>query len=218
MPVKPMLDDIELQLVQDVEAEDEEVIVQHGVPVLEGDFLQDTGRRASRISLTGIMVGEEVADALKKLRNKFRAAEPVPFVADIATATKVDKVLIEEMGIRDLAGKPERFEYALTMREFIPPPATEREEPPPPSMNEEIQEQASATNSTQINQATQDLGTLEVLVEVEDGADYQGIRVVIERQTSTGESVSTFSDEQVDGLYRFTNIEAGDYTVRLELT
>ncbi|NJD69867.1 MAG: hypothetical protein FIA90_14675, partial [candidate division NC10 bacterium] len=126
MPAKPMLDDIELQLVQDIEAEDEEALAQHGVPALEGDFLQDLGRRSSRVSLTGVMIGEEVADALKKLRDKFRAAEPVSFVADIATATKVDKVLIEEMGIRDLAGKPERFEYALTLREFIPPPPTKR--------------------------------------------------------------------------------------------
>ncbi|MCZ7627052.1 MAG: OmpA family protein [Candidatus Methylomirabilis sp.] len=77
------------------------------------------------------MIGEEVADALKKLRDKFRAAEPVSFVADIATATKVDKVLIEEMGIRDLAGKPERFEYALTLREFIPPPRPSGKNHPP---------------------------------------------------------------------------------------
>ena len=79
MPAKPMLDDIELQLVQDIEAEDEEALAQHGVPVLEGDFLQDLGRRASRVSLTGVMIGEDVADALKKLRDKFRSAEPVPF-------------------------------------------------------------------------------------------------------------------------------------------
>ncbi|MGH9940555.1 MAG: DNA circularization N-terminal domain-containing protein, partial [Blastocatellia bacterium] len=109
MPVKPMLDGVELQLVQKIAADDEEVVVQHGVPALEGDFLQDLGRRASRITLTGVMTGPEAGDDLKTWREKFRAAETVSFVADIATATKVDKVLIEEFGIRELAGRPERF-------------------------------------------------------------------------------------------------------------
>src|SRR5713226_9222712 len=122
---RPMLDDVELQQVQEVEAEDQEVLAQHGVPALEGDFLQDLGRRATRVKLTGVLTGSEAGGGLKKLREKFRAAEPVPLVADIATATKVDKVLIEEMGVRELAGKPERFEYAITIIEYIPPPTNQ---------------------------------------------------------------------------------------------
>src|SRR6266498_1252265 len=132
MPAKPMLDDVELQHVQKVEAEDEQVLAQHGVPALEGDFLQDLGRRVTRMTLVGVMIGTEAGEQLKTLRLKFRNAEPVSFVSDIATATTVDKVLIEEFGVRELAGKPERFEYELTLREFLPPPPPEQEEPPPP--------------------------------------------------------------------------------------
>lgn len=130
-PVKPMLDEIELRLVQKIDTEEEQVQAQHGVPALEGDFLQGLGRRATRVTLNGVMTGTEAAADLKTLREKFRNAEPVSFIADIATATKVGQVLIEEMGVRELAGKPERFEYALTLRELVPPPPPVTEEPPP---------------------------------------------------------------------------------------
>lgn len=130
--VKPMLGDIELELVQKIEVEEDQVLTEHSVPALEGDFLQRLERRATRVKLTGVMTGPEAGEALKTLREKFRQAEPVSFVADIATATKVDKVLIEEMGVRELAGKPERFEYELTLREFTPAPRTTIEDPPTP--------------------------------------------------------------------------------------
>src|SRR5579863_404394 len=122
MPAKPMLDGFELQQVQKIEAEDNEAVTQHRVPGLEGDFLQDLGRRATRIVLNGVLTGSTVADNLKQLREQFQKAEAVPFVADVATAVAVDKVLIEEFNVRELAGKPERFEYAFALREFIEPP------------------------------------------------------------------------------------------------
>ena len=100
-----MLDGVELEQVQKVDAEDQEVLAQHGVPGLEGDFLQDLGRRVTRLSLTGVITGADSADQLKTLREKFRSATPVAFVEDIAVATKVDKVLIEEFGVREVAGK-----------------------------------------------------------------------------------------------------------------
>lgn len=129
---RPMLDDLELQQVQTIELDGDQVWVQHDIPALEGDFLQGLGRRAGQFTLTGVLTGAEVADGLKSLRDKFRAAAPVAFVADIATATRIDQVLIEEMGVRELAGKPARFEYAFTLREYVPATPPGRVEPPPP--------------------------------------------------------------------------------------
>jgi outer membrane protein OmpA-like peptidoglycan-associated protein len=129
---RPMLDSLELQQVQQLHAEERASVARHGVPGLEGDFLQDLGRRATRITLNGVLTGATAADGLKQLREKFKAATPVPFVSDIATATAVDKVLIEALDIRELAGKPARFEYGIALREFIPPPPPETEPPPPP--------------------------------------------------------------------------------------
>ena len=73
MTVKPMLDDLELQLVQQIEADEHQVRAQHAVPALEGDFLQPLGRRAERITLNGILTeddDEAAGEKLKKLREK----------------------------------------------------------------------------------------------------------------------------------------------------
>src|SRR5215472_9282794 len=110
MAAKPMLDGVVLEQVQQIGGDQQEIFNQHAVPALEGDFLQDLGRRATRVRLNGILTGPAAVKSLDTLRGKFRAGTPVTFVSDIATATKVSKMLIEEMGLRELAGKPGRFE------------------------------------------------------------------------------------------------------------
>lgn len=222
-PVKPMLDDIELRLVQKIDTAAEQVQVQHGVPALEGDFLQGLGRRATRVTLSGVMTGTDAADALKTLRGKFRDAVPVSFVADIATATQVERVLIEELGVRELAGKPERFEYALTLREFIPPPPQKAvavqqvKEVEEVDVDEQVKEEASDLADEQVAEIVTDTATIEVQVELEAGADYGGIVIFIERAADDGETFAASSAEQVNGLYRFEGVKAGEYTVRLEI-
>src|SRR5919198_2230644 len=131
-PARPMLDDLELQQTQQLEIDEDEDFATHEVPALEGDFDQGLGRRGAAVTLSGVLTGPEAGDGLKSLREKFRAGEAVPFAADIATATKLDKVLVEEMGVRELAGRPQRFEYAFRLREFTPPPPPKTTPPPPP--------------------------------------------------------------------------------------
>lgn len=216
MPAKPMLDNIELQHVQQVEAEDKQVLAQHGVPALEGDFLQDLGRRVTRLTLTGVMTGSEAGEQLKTLRLKFRNAEPVSFVADIATATTVDKVLIEEFGVRELAGKPARFEYQLVLREFLPPPPPEQITPEPPivpQVDEQIQENASDLNTQQVDDIADGVGTLTVQVTIEsDVQDYTDIVVLVEATEGSGSRASFLIEEQVNGVYRKTGVPAGEYS------
>src|SRR3974377_1134378 len=105
---RPVLDDLELSLVQKIDSDQDQELAETSVPGLDGDFLASEGRHATRFTLPGVITGDNAKDGLKKIREKFTIAEPVPFVADIATATKVDKVLIEEMGVRELAGRPDR--------------------------------------------------------------------------------------------------------------
>jgi outer membrane protein OmpA-like peptidoglycan-associated protein len=165
---RPLLDGVELPQAQRIASEDEEVLAQHGVPALEGDFLQDLGRRAVRVTLAGVLSGAEAGEDLKGLREKFHAAAPVPFVSDIATATKVDKVLIEEMGVRELAGRTERFEYALSLREYTPPPAVTEETPPV------IPVPPVPVTATLV---------VEVIVEGEPGFDFSRVRVAAAGRT-----------------------------------
>ncbi|MES1241726.1 MAG: hypothetical protein ABUT39_08925 [Acidobacteriota bacterium] len=215
---RPMLDGVELPQAQRIASEDGAVLARHGVPALEGDFLQDLGCRATRVTLTGVLAGPEAGEGLQGLREKLRAAAPVPFVSDIGTATKVDRVLIEELGVRELAGRPARFEYSVALREHIPPPPVEETAAPElRSLDEEIGGDASDAAAAQVAAASADAGTLEVRVELGEGSDYSGIVVAVEGRTIAGEPLSAWSGEQEAGLYRFVNLPAGDYTVRLEM-
>jgi outer membrane protein OmpA-like peptidoglycan-associated protein len=204
-PLKPMLGDLELQQVQRIETEGDQLLVPHRVPGLEGDFLQGLGRRGSRIALTGVLSGAASRDALKTLREKFKAAEPVPFVSDIATATKVDQVLIEEMEVRDLAGKPERYEYTFVLREHTPPPA-EPTEPPPPTPIPPVPDD--------------DTGTLivEVIVEGEPGFDFSRVTVTAEGTQDDGTTLSRTLTDRADNVWTERQVPPGRYTAKAVVT
>ncbi len=204
-PVKPMLGGLELQQVQRLETEGDQLLVPHRVPGLEGDFLQGLGRRGARIALTGVLSGAESGEGLKDLREKFRAAEPVPFVSDIATATKVDQVLIEEMEVRELAGKPARYEYAFALREHTPPPAEETEEPPPvPIPPEPVAE----------------TGTLvvEVVVEGDPGFDFSQVTVTVEGTQEDGAALTLTLTERANNFWTQEEMPPGRYAARAVVT
>ncbi|HET9179992.1 MAG TPA: OmpA family protein [Terriglobia bacterium] len=200
MPAKPMLDDIELQQVQKIDAEESEAVSRHSVPALDGDFLQDLGRRAVRIELNGVLTGPEAAGGLKKLREKFQGTEPVPFVADIATATQVDQMLIEELNVRELAGKPERFEYAVALLEFIPPPppavAPPPQPPPPPP---------------QVDKATL---VVEVIVDGQPNFDFSTVTVSADGPQSGGTRTTRVLTNRNNNEWTQTDLPAGQYTAQ----
>ncbi|WP_328331072.1 peptidoglycan-binding protein [Kribbella sp. NBC_00382] len=130
-----MLGDLELEQVQLVETGEDQVVTRHQVPGLEGDFLQDLGRRAAQVRLTGVLTAADTLPHLADLRKSFHAGEPVAFVSDITSATLVDRVLIERMDVREAAGRPNAFEYRFALREFLPAEKIDTEDviiPPPP--------------------------------------------------------------------------------------
>ncbi len=205
MAVKPMLDDIELKLVQKIEADGEQVFDQHGVPALEGDFLQGQGRRAERVRLVGVMTGPEAADDLGALREKYRRAAVVSFVSDIATATKVDDVLIEEFGVREVAGKSQRFEYELTLREFIPAPPTTVVIPPQPEIPPVV---------------VDDVATLivEVTVEGRPDFDFSTVAVTADGTQEDGTPLTTRTlTNRRDNVWTEDDFPPGQFTARAEV-
>lgn len=213
---RPMLGEIELHHVQQIEVDGDQILVQHGVPALEGDFLQGLGRRARRVTLSGMMVGPEASENLKTLRAAFRAAAPVSFVADITTATRVGQVLIEELGVRDLAGKPERFEYALTLREYQAAEAVEEEAQQDEEVATEASSDAEQQTDEQITRIAARTGSLLVRVNLTGSKkDYSAIVVVVEGTTENGEHQSLVMEEQENGVYRRDNIPTGEYIIRL---
>lgn len=184
-----MLDTLELPQVQSIAGTERAALEEHAVPALEGDFLQDLGRKAVRIELSGVLVGDEAAAALKSLREKHRAAKPVSFVADIATATHVDKVLIEALQVREIAGCPSRFEYEIALVEYTPAPPPKHEDPIPPPPPPDPQN-----------------GTLVVKVIVDDqpNFDFRTTTVTAQDKQDDGSS-SSVPLSHSDGTNTFTN-------------
>lgn len=199
MTSRTLLDEMELPLAQCIDVEDSQALVRHAVPGLDGDFLQRMGRRAARVAVTGVVTGPESRDGLERLRDKLRGTEPVDFVADIATATRVTRVLVEELDVRELAGRPERFEYAFLLREYNPPPPPQTEDPPddpPPPLDTET-------------------GTLavEVIVEGEPDFDMGRVSVTAEGPASGPSTLRTLTTRE-GNRWTQTELPPGRYVVR----
>ncbi len=210
--IKPMLGDLELLLVQRIETAESQTLVDHAVPGLAGNFTQQLNRQITQVKLHGILAGPEARDNLEALRQQFHAAEPLPFTADILAATEVQEMLIADLQAQEMAGKPERFVYRLTLNEYIPPPPDE--ETTMQIAEEEMQTEATEITEKQTDDVANDLATLEVRVELAEGDDYSGIAVQVEGNTDGGEPFAILIEEHNDGIYRAENIRAGTYTVR----
>lgn len=119
--MRPMLDDLELQLVQEIDTLERRALAEHKPPGMSGSLLQDMGRRPTRLALWGVAAGPGAQQFIDDLDDKFRAGLPLPFTADIVADAALEQVVIEDLTVQDLAGKPERFAYLLTLREHIEP-------------------------------------------------------------------------------------------------
>jgi hypothetical protein len=126
MNVKPVLGDWEIPRIEAIDAYEQRRFVELEVPGRAGSLYQDLNLRPARIGLRGSLYGDETRnDFLEALREKFRAGEPVTFVADILTATEVQYVVIEALAVAQSGRHPDQMDYRIVLRESPPPP------PPP---------------------------------------------------------------------------------------
>lgn len=119
--MRPMLDDLELPLVQEISTFDRRMLAEHKPPGMDGSVIQNLGRRPSCILLWGVATGDEARSFLDQLDKKFREGKPVPFAADIVADAAIDNVLIDNVRLQELAGKPDRFAYVLTLKQHQVP-------------------------------------------------------------------------------------------------
>lgn len=119
--ITPILGDLELSGLQRITTGEQRALVEHRVPGMAGSAFQDLGRSAARITLKGLFSGATAPSLLKALRASFHAAEPLPFTADITTATEIIDVLIEDLQVVEVAGRPRTFACHLVLRESPPP-------------------------------------------------------------------------------------------------
>ncbi len=119
--MRPMLDDLELPQAQEIATLDRRVLAEHKPPGMDGSLLQNLGRRPTRLTLWGVATGPDVLSFVEKLNDKFRAGAPLPFVADIVADAEIEQMVVDDLQWQELAGKPQRYAYVLTLREHIEP-------------------------------------------------------------------------------------------------
>ncbi len=119
--MNPMLDDLALPQVQEIAVIERRTLAEHKPPGMDGSLLQNMGRRPTRLALWGVASGTDAQNFVEKLNGKYRDGKSIPFTADIVADSKIEQVFIENLRIQDLAGKPQRYAYVLTLREYIEP-------------------------------------------------------------------------------------------------
>ena len=121
-----MLGDWEVPRISAMRTLERRSFVELPVPGKAGSLFQDLNTTPTRVAITGSLYGDEArSQFLEDLRGKFRAGEPVTFVADIVTATEVQYVVIDTLHFEESAVRPDEMEYLVVLRESPPPP------PPP---------------------------------------------------------------------------------------
>jgi hypothetical protein len=126
MAVKPVLGDWEIPRVAMMRTAEARKFAELPVPGRQGSLFQDLNAEPTLVEIAGsLFADEERSDFLTTVREKFRAGEPVTFVADITEATDIQFVVIDSMRFEQRADRPDEVSYHLTLRESPPPP------PPP---------------------------------------------------------------------------------------
>jgi hypothetical protein len=165
MNVKPVLGDWEIPRIEAIDAYEQRRFVELEVPGRAGSLYQDLNLRPARIGLRGSLYGDETRnDFLEALREKFRAGEPVTFVADILAATEVQYVVIETLVVAQSGSHPDQMDYRIVLRESPPPP-------PPPDPLGGIDTGLLGDAASLLDSVTGALDALEMLGAIPDISD-----------------------------------------------
>jgi hypothetical protein len=123
-----MIGEWEVPRIERVGTVEERRLARLSVPGLAGDLHHDLGRMSVAVEIVGSLHGdEERDDFLEKVRDPFKAGDPVAFVADILTATELEQVLIVGLELEESNDSADSFRYLIRLRQYVEPP-----EPPPP--------------------------------------------------------------------------------------
>lgn len=123
MIIKPVLDSYEIPNIESIRSLETKRFARHGVPGLAGELHQDLGAESMLVEITGSLQGDEARDEfLEAIREKFKNAEPVTFVADITTATELDEVIIEKLEVEEKNQWDRPLLYRIVLREYVEPP------------------------------------------------------------------------------------------------
>lgn len=121
----PLVGDLALSSVQQIDHVLDAGFERVGVPGLDGDVLQRAGRGSHTIWIRGVFSGETAQDDLAALQGLVAAGEEVPFSADITTALELEQVVVTDLRAQAVAGTENLVGYEICLVESppLPPPA-----------------------------------------------------------------------------------------------
>lgn len=124
MIVTPMIGDWEVPRIESIRTIEVRRLASLGIPGLKGDLQQDLGADSLVVEIGGSLFGDQARDDfLQALREKFRAGDPVSFVADITTATHLDQVVVLALDVVETNDAAVGARYRILLREYVEPPA-----------------------------------------------------------------------------------------------
>jgi hypothetical protein len=127
-----MIGEWEVNGIESIRALERRRIARLPVPGLQGDLQQDLGTSSLVVEIAGSLHGDTARDdMLEQIESRFRAGEPVTFVADITTATQLELVMVEELEVSEVNEAADGFRYRIVLREYVEPP-------PPPAPFEDL--------------------------------------------------------------------------------
>jgi hypothetical protein len=160
-----MLGDWEIPRVSMMRTNEARKFAEHPIPGRAGSVFQDLNSAPTVVEIAGsIFAAEERSQFLAAVRERFRAGEPLTFVADITQATDIQFVIVESMHFEERADRPDEIAYHLRLRESPPPPP-----PPDPlgGIDSRLLEQAGAF----VDGVTDVLDALDALANLPDFSD-----------------------------------------------
>lgn len=121
----PLVGDLPLTSVQQIDHVLDAGFERVGVPGLDGDVLQRAGRGSHTIWIRGVFSGESAHDDLAALQSLVAAGEEVTFSADITTALELEQVVVTDLRAQAVAGTENLVGYEICLVESppLPPPA-----------------------------------------------------------------------------------------------
>lgn len=121
----PLIGDLALSSVQQIDHTLNGGFERIGVPGLDGDVLQRAGRGSHTMWIRGVFSGATALDDLGSLQGLASAGEEVTFSADITTALELERVVVADLRAQAVAGTQNLVLYEICLVESppLPPPA-----------------------------------------------------------------------------------------------
>jgi hypothetical protein len=118
-----MIGEYEVPGLERIGARERRRLAEIPVPGLGGSYHQDLGAHPLVLRLEGSLHGDENRDGfLEKVREMQAAGDPVDFVADIVTATSIEKMIVAGLEAEESSAHPDTFRYAITLVQYTEPP------------------------------------------------------------------------------------------------